>query len=158
MASREVILREDVPNLGHTGDVVRVRPGYARNYLLPRGLAVDASHRNLRMLEHEKRVLGAKAERQRQAAEGIKAKLDGLLLTVRARAGETGRLFGSVTNIDIERLLAERGFSIERRRILLPDPIKDLGTHPVVVQIGGGVRATIQVTVEAEVETETTSE
>jgi large subunit ribosomal protein L9 len=153
MASQEVILREDVPNLGHIGDVVRVRPGYARNYLLPRGLAVDASHRNLRTLEHEKRVLGAKADRQRQAAEGVKSKLDGLTLTVRALAGETGRLFGSVTNLDVERLLAERGFSIDRRRILLTDPIKDLGTHAVVVQIGGGVRATIQVIVEADVET-----
>jgi large subunit ribosomal protein L9 len=155
MASQEVILREDVPNLGHIGDVVRVRPGYARNYLLPRGLAVDASHRNLRMLEHEKRVLGAKADRQRQAAEGVKSKLDGLTLTVRALAGETGRLFGSVTNIDVERLLAERGFAIERRRILLSDPIKDLGAHAVTVQIGGGVRATIQVIVEADVETPT---
>ena len=153
MASQEVILREDVPNLGHIGDVVRVRPGYARNYLLPRGLAVDASHRNLHTLEHEKRVLGAKADRQRQAAEGVKSKLDGLTLTVRALAGETGRLFGSVTNLDVERLLAERGFSIDRRRILLSDPIKDLGTHAVVVQIGGGVRATIQVIVEADVET-----
>jgi large subunit ribosomal protein L9 len=153
MASQEVILREDVPNLGHIGDVVRVRPGYARNYLLPRGLAVDASHRNLRMLEHEKRVLGAKAEQQRQAAEGVKSTLDGLTLTVRALAGETGRLFGSVTNLDLERLLAERGFTIDRRRILLSDPIKDLGTHSVVVQIGGGVRATIRVIVEADVET-----
>jgi large subunit ribosomal protein L9 len=152
MASREVILREDVPNLGHIGDVVRVRPGYARNYLLPRGLAVDASHRNLSKLEHEKRVLGAKADRQRQAAEGVKSKLDGLTLTVRALAGETGRLFGSVTNLDIERLLAERGFIMDRRRILLSDPIKDLGTHAVVVQIGGGVRATIQVIVEADAE------
>jgi large subunit ribosomal protein L9 len=153
MASREVILREEVPNLGHIGDVVRVRPGYARNYLLPRGLAVDASHRNLRMLEHHKRMLGAKAERHRQAAEGVKARLDGLALVVRALAGETGRLFGSVTNLDIERLLGERGFAIDRRRILLPDPIKDLGTHAVMVQIGGDVRATIQVTVEAESDT-----
>jgi large subunit ribosomal protein L9 len=153
MASREVILREDVPNLGHIGDVVRVRPGYARNYLLPRGLAIDASHGNLRTLEHEKRVLGAKAERQRQAAEGVKSKLEGLSVTVRALAGESGRLFGSVTNLDVERLLAERGFTIDRRRILLPDPIKDLGTHAVVVQIGGNVRATIQVTVEAEIDT-----
>jgi large subunit ribosomal protein L9 len=152
MASQEVILREDVPNLGHIGDVVRVRPGYARNYLLPRGLAVDASHRNLRMLEHEKKVLGAKADRHRQAAEGVKSKLEGLTLTVRALAGETARLFGSVTNLDVERLLAERGFTIDRRRILLADPIKDLGTHAVVVQIGGGVRATIQVVVEADVE------
>jgi large subunit ribosomal protein L9 len=155
MASREVILREDVPNLGHTGDVVRVRPGYARNFLLPRGLAVDASHRNLRMLAHEKRVLATRAAHQQQAAEGVRTKLDGLAVTIRALAGETGRLFGSVTNLDIERLLSERGFSVDRRRILLPDPIKDLGTHAVAVQIAGKVRATIQVTVEAETPADT---
>jgi large subunit ribosomal protein L9 len=150
MAAREVILREDVPNLGHIGDVVRVRPGYARNYLFPRGLAVEASGRNMQVLEHEKRVLAVKADRQRQTAEGLKAKLDGISLMVRALAGESGRLFGSVTNLDIERLLAERGLTVDRRRILLPDPIKDLGTHPVAIQVGREVRATIQVTVEAE--------
>jgi large subunit ribosomal protein L9 len=152
MASREVILREDVPDLGHIGDVVRVRPGYARNYLFPRGLAVEANRRNLRTLEHEKRVLGAKAEREQKSAEGVKGKLDGIALTVRARAGESGRLFGSITNLDVERLLAERGIAVDRRRILLPDPIKDLGTHAVVVQVRRDIRATIQVTVEAEAE------
>jgi large subunit ribosomal protein L9 len=150
MASREVILREDVPNLGHTGDVVRVRPGYARNYLLPRALAVEANRRNLQTLEHEKRVLGVKAEREHKTAEAVKARLDGLALTVRALAGESGRLFGSVTNLDLERLLGERGFAIDRRRILLSDPIKDLGVHAVAIQIGHNIRATIQVSVEAE--------
>ena len=150
MASREVILREDVPNLGQTGDVVRVRPGYARNYLFPRALAVEANRRNLHVLEHEKRVLGVKAERERKTAEANRTRLDGLALTVRALAGDTGRLFGSVTNLDLERLLAERGFAIDRKRILLPDPIKDLGVHSVAIQIAHNVRATIQVTVEAE--------
>ena len=150
MASQEVILREDVPNLGQIGDVVRVRPGYARNYLLPRGLAVDASHRNLRMLEHEKKVLGTKADRHRQAAEGVKSKLDGLTLTVRAHAGETGRLFGSVTNLDLERLLADKGFQVDRRRIELAEPIKQLGTYPIVIQVGRDVRATVELAVVAE--------
>jgi large subunit ribosomal protein L9 len=150
MASREVILREDVPNLGHTGDVVRVRPGYARNFLFPRGLAVEANRRNLRTLDHEKRVLGAKADREQKSAEGMRSRLDGVTLTVRALAGESGRLFGSVTNLDIERLLGERGFTVDRRRIMLSDPIKELGTHAVVVHVGRDVRATIQVVVEAE--------
>lgn len=146
----EVILREDVPNLGPIGAVVRVKPGYARNYLLPRGLAVEASRKNLNVLEHHKRVIGAKADRERKAAEGVAGKLEGLVVVVRARAGDEGRLFGSVTNLDVERLLAAKGFQIERRRIHLEEPIKQLGTFPVVIHIGGSVRATIQVTVEAD--------
>ena len=105
----EVILRDDVPNLGKIGQVVRVRPGYARNFLFPRGLAVEANRKNLSVLEHQKRVIGVKSERERKQAEGVAAKLEGLRLVVRARVGEEGRLFGSVTNLDVERLLAERG-------------------------------------------------
>ena len=150
MAAREVILREDVAHLGRIGDVVRVRPGFARNYLFPRGLAVEANRRNLRTLEHEKRVIAAKATREHKVAQAAAVKLEGLALVMRAKAGESGRLFGSVTNLDLERALAERGIAVDRRRILLDDPIKDLGTHAVVVQIGREVRVTIQVTVEAE--------
>ena len=146
----EVILREDVPNLGAIGEIVRVRPGYARNYLFPRGLAVEASRKNVAALDHQKRVIGAKADRDRKTAEGAAAKLDGVTITVLARAGEEGRLFGSVTNLDVERLLAAKGFQVERRRILLEEPIKQLGTFPVVIQIGRDVRATVQVVVEAE--------
>ena len=146
----EVILREDVPTLGGIGDIVRVRPGYARNYLYPRGLAVEANRKNVAELEHQKRVIGAKAERDRKAAQGAAAKLEGLSVTVRARAGEEGRLFGSVTNLDVERLLAAKGFAVERRRILLEEPIKQLGTFPVVIQMSRDVRATIQLVVEAE--------
>jgi large subunit ribosomal protein L9 len=146
----EVILREDVPSLGAIGEIVRVRPGYARNYLYPRGLAVEANRKNVAELEHQKRVIAAKAERDRKAAEGAAAKLEGLAVTVRARAGEEGRLFGSVTNLDVERLLSAKGFAVERRRILLEEPIKQLGTFPVVIQMARDVRATIQVVVEAE--------
>jgi large subunit ribosomal protein L9 len=145
----EVILRDDVPNLGKIGDVVRVKPGYARNYLLPRGLAIEANSKNLRVLEHQKRVIGAKAERDRKTAEGQAQHVDGLELRVQARAGEEGRLFGSVTNLDIERLLAARGISVDRRRIQLDEPIKQLGTYPVIIQVGRDVRATVQVVVEA---------
>jgi large subunit ribosomal protein L9 len=148
----EVILRDDVPNLGKIGQVVRVRPGYARNFLFPRGLAVEANRKNLRVLEHQKRVIGVKSERERKQAEGVAAKLEGLRLVVRARVGEEGRLFGSVTNIDVERLLAERGFPVDRRRIALEEPIKQLGTFPIAVQVGRDVRATVQLTVEAEPE------
>jgi large subunit ribosomal protein L9 len=150
MAAVQVILRDDVPNLGRIGQVVRVRPGYARNYLLPRGLAVEANPKNLRVLEHQKRVIAVKAAREHKQAEGIAGRLNGLRLTVRARAGEEGRLFGSVTNIDVERLLAEQGFQVERRRIALAEPIKQLGTFPIPIQVGREVRATIELTVEAE--------
>jgi large subunit ribosomal protein L9 len=146
----EVILREDVPTLGTIGDIVRVRAGYARNYLYPRGLAVEANRKNVAELEHHKRVLAAKAERDRKAAEGVASTLEGVTLSVQARAGEDGRLFGSVTNLDVERLLAARGIRVERRRILLEEPIKQLGTFPVVVQVGRDIRATIQIVVEAE--------
>ena len=146
----QVILRDDVPNLGKIGDVVRVKPGYARNFLLPRGLAVEANPKNLRVLEHQKRVIAAKADREHKSAEASAKRLDGLKLTIRARAGEEGRLFGSVTNMDVERLLAEKGFQVERRRITLEEPIKELGTFPITVQVGRAVRATVQLVVEAE--------
>jgi large subunit ribosomal protein L9 len=145
----EVILRDDVPNLGKIGDVVRVKPGFARNYLLPRGLAIAASGKNLRVLEHQRRVISSKAERDRKTAESQAKQVDGVELHVQARAGDEGRLFGSVTNLDIERLLAARGIVVDRRRIELEEPIKQLGTYAVVVQVGRDVRATIRVVVEA---------
>jgi large subunit ribosomal protein L9 len=145
----EVILRDDVPNLGRIGDVVRVKPGFARNFLLPRGLAVEASRKNLRVLEHQRRVIAAKADRDHKTAESQAKQVDGLEVRVQARAGEEGRLFGSVTNLDIERLLAARGVVVDRRRIQLEEPIKQIGTYPVVIQVGRDVRATIQVVVEA---------
>ena len=146
----EVILRDDVANLGKIGDVVRVKPGYARNFLLPRGLAVEANRKNLHVLEHQKRVIAAKAERDHKSAEAAASRLEGLRLTVRAKAGEEGRLFGSVTNLDVERLLADKGFTVDRRRIALEEPIKQLGTFPIAVQVGRGIKATIELTVEAE--------
>jgi large subunit ribosomal protein L9 len=145
----EVILREDVPHLGTIGDIVKVRPGYARNYLLPRGLASLADKRNLRVLDHEKRIVEEKRKRALSAAEQLAKRLGSTPVAIRARAGEEGKLFGSVTNIDIERALGEAGLSIERRRIRLDDPIKTLGEHAVVVVLSAGVQATVQVTVSA---------
>lgn len=146
----EVILREDVPNLGTVGDLVKVRPGYARNYLLPRGLAVVADRRNVRELEHQKRLVGDKREHDRREAETFAQKLTQLRLTLTARAGEEGKLFGSVTNIDIEKALAEHGFTIERRRIRLEEPIKSIGEHLVPIHLGVGVDAHVTVVVETQ--------
>ena len=146
----EVILREDVPNLGGVGDVVKVKPGFARNFLLPRALAVVADRRNIRVLEHQKRLVADKRERDRRQAEGTAQKLNNLRLTIKARAGEEGKLFGSVTNIDVERALTDRGFSVERRRIRLEEPIKSVGEHLVPIHLPTGIDAQVTVVVESE--------
>jgi large subunit ribosomal protein L9 len=146
----EVILQEDVENLGHIGDIVKVRDGYGRNFLLPRGLAIEASRRNIHMLEHQKRLAAAKKERVQKEATSLSQKIAALSLTIPARAGEEERLFGSVTNQDIERALQVQGVTIDRRRILLAEPIKQLGTYTVPVNLGGDVRTTVTVQVVRE--------
>ena len=146
----EVILRDDVANLGAMGEIVKVKPGYARNYLLPRGLAVEASRRNVTALEHEKRLVAVKRERERKTARTFADQLDGLVLEIKARAGEEDRLYGSVTNLDIEKLLEARGFNVDRRRIDLADPIKRLGTYRIPVGIAFDVKATITLKVLAD--------
>jgi len=146
----EVILREDVANLGTVGDIVKVKPGYARNYLLPRNLAVIADRSNLGVLEHQKRVVGAKRDRDRKQAESLAQRLTSMRVTIKARAGEEGKLFGSVTNQDIEKALADQGFTVERRRIRLDEPIKTLGEHLVPVHLSTGVNAHVTVVVAAE--------
>jgi len=145
----EVILREDVPHLGHIGDIVKVRPGYARNYLIPRGLATLADRRNLSVLEHDKRIVDEKRKRSLSAAEALVKKLAATRVTIAARAGEEGKLFGSVTNIDIERALTDAGMTIERRRIRLDEPIKTLGDHAVAVTLAAGVQGEVTVSVVA---------
>ncbi|MDX2171369.1 MAG: 50S ribosomal protein L9 [Deltaproteobacteria bacterium] len=145
----EVILREDVQHLGHIGDIVKVRPGYARNYLIPRGLATLADRRNLAALEHEKRIVDEKRKRAMSAAEAVVKKLGATKVTIAARAGEEGKLFGSVTNMDIERALAEAGVPVERRRIRLDEPIKTLGEHKVSVTLAAGVQGDVTVDVVA---------
>jgi large subunit ribosomal protein L9 len=148
----QVILNEDMPNLGRPGDVVRVRAGYARNFLLPRGLAVEANPRNLRAFEHQKALAMVKREALKSQAAGLKEKLEALRLNVKARAGEEGKLFGSVTNIDLERALRDQGFQVDRRRIVLGEPIKQLGDYTVVVRLQPEVEANLKVNVAAAAE------
>jgi large subunit ribosomal protein L9 len=145
----QVILSEDVPSLGRPGDVVKVRAGYARNYLLPRGLAVEANSKNLRAFEHHKGLAMLRREANKGQALKLKQQLEALALTVSANAGEEGKLFGSVTNIDIERALRERGFDIERRKIMLAEPIKQLGEFTVPVRLDPEVEAGVKLTVAA---------
>jgi large subunit ribosomal protein L9 len=143
----EVILQQDVENLGTIGDVVKVKPGYARNYLFPRGLALEADAKNLAVLEHRKRALASKRAKVQRANEAEAGRLTSLSIVIAARAGEEDRLFGSVTNLDIQRALAAQGFEIDRKKIVLPGPIKALGDHPVTVDLGAGVRTTLKVAV-----------
>src|SRR5271155_4116591 len=146
----QVILNEDVLNLGHTGDVVKVRAGFARNYLLPRQLAVKADAKNIRAFENQKRIALTRRESKRGGALKLKEQIEALTIWIGAHAGEEGKLFGSVTNIDIERALLERGVQIERRRILLVEPIKQLGEFFVRVRLEADIEANLKLTVSAE--------
>ncbi len=146
----QVILNEDVANLGRTGDVVKVRPGFARNYLFPRKLAVEANPKSLKAFEHHKRIALGKREVQKTEASELKRKLEALVITIGAHAGEEGKLFGSVTTIDIERALREKGLSVERRKIHLAEPIKQLGEFTVPVRLQPEVEASLKVEVKAE--------
>jgi large subunit ribosomal protein L9 len=150
----QVILREDVNHLGEVGDLVTVKAGYARNYLLPRGLAIQANDRQLSRVEHERRILEARIAKARAGAEGEKAKLDEVVLTVEKSAGENGKLFGSVTAMEIEVLLRDNGFTIDRRRIQLDENIKSLGEYDLGVKLHRDVVASIKVLVVARPESE----
>jgi len=142
-----VILTENVKGLGNMGDVVKVRPGYARNFLLPNKLAVEASTRNLSELEHHRRQLARKAEKLSQEAAAVKSRIEALEIVLAHRAGEEGKLFGSVTTMEIESELAAKGITIDRRKILLDQPIKTLGEHAVEIKLNAGVSATVKVRV-----------
>jgi len=146
----QLILREEVPNLGRIGDVVKVRPGYARNYLLPRKLAVEANPRNLREFEHQKRQAMTRRETSKGLSMALKARIEAIALVITARAGEEGKLFGSVTNLDIERELRQKGVDVERRKIHLTEPIKQLGEFTVMVKLDPEVEASIKLNVVAE--------
>ncbi len=146
----EVILKEDIPNLGHMGEVVRVRDGFARNYLLPRGLVLTANKKNQKAVEHQRRVIAAKKDHLIKQAQTFAEKLVALSLIIPVKTGEEGRLFGSVTNIDIEKALKEKGFDVERRKIHLDAPIKTLGDFEVPVRLAADVTATVKVSVVSE--------
>lgn len=146
----EIILMKEVLGLGDPGEVVNVAKGYGRNYLIPQGMAVMATKSNMNRIEAERKTLeaaqAAEAERIRADAENIA----GLSLTVQARAGEGGKLYGSVTNMDVAKALEEIGHDIDRRRILMDQPIKDLGEHVVKIKLHPQVVVEINLTVEAQ--------
>lgn len=143
----EVILRDDIPALGKAGQLVRVRPGYARNYLLPQGLALEATDGNRRRIEAESRVRTAKLSAEREGAEEMAARLKTTPLTLKGNAGEEGKLFGSITAADVAAALHAAGIEVDRRRISLDQPIRSLGTHTVPIRVHPDVPASVEVTV-----------
>lgn len=141
----EVILRQAVENLGKPGDVVKVSNGYARNFLLPRGVAFEATPGNLKRIAQEKVRLEAEENQRRDAAQALAAKLEQVSLTFSARVGEEGKLFGSVTPADIVHQLEQQGFQIEKRQIDLHEPLKTLGVFRVPVRLHAEVKPEIKV-------------
>lgn len=148
MASHvQVILKQSVESLGKAGEVVRVKPGYARNYLLPRGFALVATGSNLKQVEHERRIALATAEKTRKQAEGSAALVQGLVVEIRMQAGEGDKLFGSVTARDIADALHTHGVDVDRRKIEVPDSIKSLGEYEITIKFGAEVNAKFKVRV-----------
>jgi len=146
----ELILREDVKSLGKAGELVRVKPGYARNFLLPQGLAYEATEGNKKRIAGETRARTARQASEKAEAEAAAARLGALNLTLRGKAGEEGKLFGSVTAQDIAAALEGAGHAVDRRKIELDHPIKTLGAHAVVVRLHPDVQAEVRLTVVPE--------
>jgi large subunit ribosomal protein L9 len=146
----KIILREDVEKLGKAGDVVKVADGFGRNYLIPRQLAVPANVRNLKALEHDRRVIEARAKKSRKSAESLAEKLAAVSITLPAKAGEEGKLFGAITSRDIAEALEKAGVAVDRKNVLLLDPIKQLGDYKVKIKAGTDLHPEISVSVVAE--------
>ena len=150
MAHMDVLLCEDVDNLGQRGQVVKVRAGYGRNYLLPQGLAIQASAGNKRMLDEQRRLLAKREQREHTSAQSESEKLQGVELRFDRRVGEHGILFGSVTALDIAEALKDRGLPVERRRIGLREHIKEVGDYDITIKLHRDVTPTVKVLVRKE--------
>jgi large subunit ribosomal protein L9 len=146
----KIILRQDVEQLGNMGDIVDVKDGYARNYLIPRKIAYEATPGNLRMLEEEKRQHARRMEKEKRSSESLAAQLEKISLTIQMKVGEDDKLFGSVTSLMIADALAEKGIQLDRRTIELEEPIKSLGIYDVPVRLPGGVAGKLKVWVVRE--------
>ena len=149
MANVKLILKEDIAGLGHAGDVVSVKPGFAKNFLVPQGKATQASEGKIREIEHLKKQIAEKVAKELADLKKTQKAIEGLSLEVKAKAGEEGKLFGSVTPAQIAELLQARGYEIDRRKIDL-DAIKEVGEHAVKVKLHRDVVATVKVQVSAE--------
>ena len=149
MAQVQLILREDVHRLGEAGDLVSVKPGYARNYLVPQGKAILATVGRVKELDHQKRVISERLAKEVADLEAVKQRMASVVLEFNAQAGDEGKLFGSITAQQIGEQLAEKGFEIDRRKIELNEPIKALGEHEVPVKLRSEMVAHVKVVVTA---------
>ena len=150
MRQVKVILRETVQGLGDAGDLVGVKVGYARNFLLPQGKALLATESKVRELDHHKRVVTEKAARDLNDLKALRDRLESVALEVTARVGEEGKLFGSVTTAHIAELLAEKGYKIDRRKIQLSEPLREIGDHVVPIRLQADLTAEVALKISAE--------
>lgn len=146
----KVILKQNVPSLGKAGDLVKVNDGYARNLLIPKGLAIEANEKNIKTFEHEKKNILQRAEKEQKSAHDLAAKLSDVTLTIPRKVGDQDKIFGSVTSKDIELALQEKGFNIEKKMIVHDEQIKALGEFKVKIKIHSGVEAEIKINVVGE--------
>ena len=146
----QVILREDVDNLGKIGDLVKVKPGYARNFLVPTKKAIEATPKNLKAMEHAKKMVSDRLRTLKKAATADADNIKALSLVIKAKVGEEGKLFGSVTTMDIAAAMQAQGVTIDKRKIVLEEPIKRLGEFTVQVKLHSDVTADLKVTVAPE--------
>lgn len=146
----KVILREDIKNVGDMGQTVDVADGFGRNYLVPKGLAVEANLKNIKSLEHARRVIQEKAKKIKNEAQDLAGKISNMTLVIKAKAGEEGKLFGSVTTMDIAEQLKNEGLEIDKKRISLDEAIKRIGTYPVKIKIHPEIVAEVSVQVVEE--------
>ena len=146
----EVILREDVKTLGRAGEMVRVKPGYARNYLLPQGLAFEATEGNKKRIAAESKARASRDQAEKTEAQKVATTLSDVMLNLSGKAGEEGKLFGSITSQDVADALARAGHTVDKRRIELDHPIKTIGEHAVTIRLHAEVHAQLRVSVVAE--------
>ncbi len=150
----KVILKEEVKGLGQIGTVVDVKNGYGRNYLIPRDLAAEANSRNIKEFEHQKNTMLARAKKVKGVADDLAGKISALSLSFEVQAGEEDKLFGSITSKDIAGLIAEKGFDVDKRKVVLDEPIKRLGSYEVQIKMQQDVTATVKVEVTKAVSEE----
>ncbi len=143
----KVILKENIDTLGHIGDIVKVAPGYARNYLIPKGLAIEATLKNAKALEHVKRQMEYKKNKLLEQMKALAARIEAITLTLAHQAGEEGKLFGSVTNMELAEQLNAQGIEIDRKKIILAEPIKHLGEFTAAIKLHPEVTANLKVNI-----------
>lgn len=146
----KIFLREDVKNLGKMGDVVNVAEGYARNYLIPKKLAVEANVKNVKEFEHQKKMIKERADKAKTASQDLADKLSAVTVTIAAKAGEEGKLFGSVTTMDVAEALKAQGYEVDKKKIVIDEPIKRLGSYSADVKVHSDITAKIKIEVTAE--------